>query len=250
MVLALVASACGGGGEDSGGDATTTTTTAAGASDGGNVAADTTTTTEAEPVSSDSTSSYCERVREAEASNESPLDSSFIGKSSEELEAQFEANIKIFESWRSIAPNELKDDADIVFDFYRKLVDRGNELEWNLQAMADDEAFNDGFANPALDAATKNLEDYSRDVCGVDFNSTADPGPGLPPAGDPGDDPIAIALNAFNLPAGLFSEESIECLRTEVGPEFEASIGPDWTPTTEEITMLLAAVDACGIALG
>jgi hypothetical protein len=250
MALSLVASACGGSEEDSGGDATTTTTTAAGGSDGGNVAADTTTTTRAEPASGDSESTYCERVREADSSEESPLDFSFFGKSSDELEAQFAANIKIFEDWRSIAPDEIKDDADVVFDFYQKFVDRGNELEWDLQAMAEDEVFNTGFDDPALDTAARNLDNYSRDVCGVDSTLTADPGPGLPPPADPGDDPIAIALNAFNLPAGLFSEESIECLRTEVGPEFEANIGPNWTPTTEEITVLLAAVEACGITLG
>jgi hypothetical protein len=251
MALALVAGACGG--DDSGGDAaaTTTTTTASGGGGGGDggAADTTTTTTEAEPVSGDSGSAYCERVRQAEASDESPLDFSFFGKSSDELEAQFETNIQVFEEWRSIAPPEIKEDADVVFDFYRTFVDRGNELEWSLEAMADDEVFNTGFDNPALDTASVNIENYSRDVCGVDFGATADPGAGPPPA-DVGDDPISAALNAFNLPADLLSEENIQCLRDELGPEFEASITADWVPTTEDIALILAAVDACGITLG
>ena len=245
LALTLVAGACGG--DDSGEDTATTTTTAAGGGDG---AADaTTTTTEAEPVSGDSGSTYCERVRQAEASDETPLDFSFFGMSADELKAQFEANIKVFEEWRSIAPPEIKEDADVVFDFYRKFVDRGNELEWNLEAMADDEVFNSGFDTPALDSAAVNLENYTRDVCGVDLNSSADPGSGPPPA-DVGDDPIATALNAFNLPADLLSEDNIECLRDELGPEFEAGIEPGWTPSAEEIPVLIAAINTCGITLG
>ena len=247
LALALVAGACGG--DDSGGDAATTFTTASSAGGGDDGAADTTTTTEAEPISGDSGSTYCERVRQAEASDETPLDFSFFGKSSDQLEAQFETNIKVFEEWRSIAPPEIKDDADVVFDFYRTFVDRGNELEWDLEAMADDDVFNAGFDNPALDTASVNLENYSRDVCGVDFSSTADPASGPPPA-DVGDDPIANALNAFNLPADLLSEDNVECLRDELGPEFEAGIEPGWSPSPEEITVLLAAIDTCGITLG
>ncbi|NNF87456.1 MAG: hypothetical protein HKM97_02910 [Acidimicrobiia bacterium] len=249
LALVLTASACGGG-EDGADNPTTTTTTTApssGADDGG--AADTTTTT-MEPVSGDSGSTYCERVREAEASNETPLDFSFFGKSPEELEAQFARNLAIFEEWRDIAPPEIEDDAELVFNFYRTFVERGNELQWDLEAMADDETFNSGFDDAALDAASVNLENHSRDVCGVDFGSTADPGPDLLPGGGDDDNPIATALEAFQLPADLFSEEDIQCMRDELGAEFEAKIDADWVPSTDDIALILAAVDECGIALG
>lgn len=250
VALALVAGACGG--DDSGADAATTTTTASSGGNGGDGgAADaTTTTTEAEPVSGDGGSTYCDRVREAEASDETPLDFGFFGKSADELKAQFERNIKVFEEWRSIAPPEIKEDADIVFDAYRTFVDRGNELEWNLEAMADDEVFNTGFDNPALDSASVNLENYSRDVCGVDFGATTDPGPGLPPPADVGDDAVSILLNSFGIPAGLISEDNIACLRGELGEEFEAKITPEYELTDQDTALLLAAVGGCGIGLG
>lgn len=247
LALALIASACGGS-EDGAESPATTTTTAPSA--GGTDGAAATTTTTVESVSGDSGSTYCERVREAEASNETPLDFSFFGRSAEELEAQFSANLAVFEQWRDIAPSEIKDDANLVFDFYRTFVDRGNELNWDLEAMADDEVFNAGFDDAALDAAAVNIENYTRDVCGVDFNSTSDPGLGLPPGGGDDDDPITAALNAFQLPADLFSAEDIQCLRDELGAEFEAKIDADWVPSTDDIALILAAVDACGIALG
>ena len=247
LALALIASACGGGEDEADSPATTTTTApSAGGTDG----AAATTTTTVKPVSGDSGSTYCERVREAEASNESPLDFSFFGMSAEELEAQFSANLAIFEQWREIAPSEIKDDANLVFDTYRTFVDRGNELNWDLEAMADDEVFSAGFDDAALDTAADNLENYTRDVCGVDFNETSDPGPGLPPAGGDEDDPITAVLEAFQLPADLFSAEDIQCMRDELGAEFEAKIDADWVPSTEDIALILAAVDACGIALG
>ena len=153
LALALTASACGGGEDGADSPTTTTTTTTAPSSGGdGGGAADTTTTT-MEPASGDSGSTYCERVREAEASNETPLYFSFFGRSAEELEAQFARKLAIFEEWRDLAPPEFDDDAEIVLNFYRTFVERGNELVWDLQAMADDEVFNSGFDDAALDAA-------------------------------------------------------------------------------------------------
>ena len=116
--------------------------------------------------------------------------------------------------------------------------------------MADDEVFNAGFDDAALDAAAANIENYTRDVCGVDLDEDSDPDP--PPAGgdDDDEDPITAVLNAFQLPADLFSAEDIQCLRDELGAEFEAKIDADWVPSTDDIALILAAVDACGIALG
>jgi hypothetical protein len=247
LALALIASACGGGEDDAESATTTTTAAPAGGSDGG--AADATTTT-TEPVSGDSGSTYCERVRQAEASNETPLDFSFFGKTAAELEAQFARNLAVFEEWRDLAPREIEADAEVVLNFYRTFVERGNELGWDLEAMADDEAFTAGFDDPVLDTATTNLDNHSREVCGVDIaDSVADPGPtpGLPTDGD---DPVTILLSTFGIPAGLIAEEAIECLREELGPEFEAKITPDYELTTDDTLLLVAAVDACEIGLG
>ena len=147
-----------------------------------------------------------------------------------------------------IAPSEIKDDANLVFDAYRTFVERGNELNWDLEAMADDEVFNNGFDDAALETATDNLENYTSDVCGVDLDEDSDPD--LPPAGGDDDDPITAVLEAFQLPADLFSAEDIQCMRDELGAEFEAKIDADWVPSTDDIALILAAVDACGIALG
>lgn len=245
LALMLVASACGG--DDSGGDAATTTTTASGSGDG---AADaTTTTTEAEPVSGDSGSTYCDRIRAAQDGSEDGLDFNLLGKSPDEIKALFETNLRVFEDWRDLAPNEIQDDADVLLDAFRTIVERGNELDWDLETLVDDPVFN-AFDDAAVTAASNNLDAYSKDVCGVDLNTLADPGAGPPPPDDAGDDPIAIALNAFSLPADLLSEDNIECLRDEVGPEFEAGIEPGWTPSAEEVTVLIAALDTCGITLG
>jgi len=245
LALLLIASACGGGEDGADSPATTTTAPSAGGTDG----AAATTTTTMKPVSGDSGSTFCERVREAAASNESPLDFDFFSLSPEEIEAQFSARLAVLEQWRDLAPSEIKDDADLVFDAYRTFVDRGNELNWDLEAMADDEVFNDDFDDAALDTASENLENYTLEVCGVDLNADAD-GPGLPPAGGDEDDPITAVLEAFQLPADLFSAEDIQCMRDELGAEFEAKIDADWTPSTDDIALILAAVDACGITLG
>jgi len=240
MALALVASACGGGDDDSsGGDATTTTAATPGG--GGDVAADTTTTTQAEPVSGDSGSTWCDRIREFEDPDDSPIDFNFFGLTPEQLEAQFETNVEVYEDWARTAPSEIEDDVNVFLDAFRLLVDRAEALDWSLLALADDPEFITAFDNPAFEAAADNIDAYNRDVCGVDVTSIADPGAGPPPA-DVGDDPIAIALNAFNLPA--------DRLREAVGPEFEANITSDWIPTQEQIAALLAAIGACGITLG
>ena len=249
LAVSLIAGACGGGESDSEPTTTTTTVAAGGGSDGGAADAATTTT---EAMSGDSGSTYCERVREAEASNETPLDFSFFGKTAAQLEEQFARNLAVFEEWRDIAPPEIKADAEIVLDFYRTFVERGNELNWDLEAMADDETFNAGFGDPALDAATTNLDNHSRDVCGVEFDSAPDPGvgPGIPGQPTDDDDALTILLNAFGIPAGLIPEETIECLREELGAEFEAKITPEYELTPEDTLLILAAVDACELSFG
>ncbi len=247
--LVLVASACGGGDSSSDTSTTATPTTAGG---GGGDAADTTTTTEAEPVAGDSGSTYCDLIRALEDEDaESPISFNFLGMTPEQLEAQFETIIAVYEEWADIAPTEIEEDVNILFSAFRALFERAKALNWNLLALADDPEFIGTFEDPAFETAANNIDAYTRDVCGVEFTTTADPGSAGPPATtDPGDDPIAIALNAFQLPAGLFSEDDIECLREEVGPEFEASITPGWIPGQEDIATLLAALDSCEIAPG
>ena len=257
LALALLATACGGGDSDD-----TTTTTAASSSDGGSdsgnettttTVAATTTTTEVS-VSGDSDSTYCRRVRAADESDETPLDFSFFGKTPEELEAQFEANLEVFAEWVSIAPDDIKDAAQTVYNAYEAFVNRGNELLWDLEAMADDEVLNSGFDTPELDTASEVLDAYSRDVCGVDFTTIADPGGQAPPTspggGDDETDAVSILLGSFGLPVDFFPEEAIECMRTELGPEFEAKITPDYVLTAEDTALLFAAIDACELNIG
>jgi len=248
--LVLVATACGGG--DSSSDTTTTTaaTTGGGSTDGSDdTTTTTTTTTEPEQVSGDSGSDYCERVRDAEASNDSPLDFSFFGKTPAQLQAQFESNLKVFEQWKDVAPGEIDDDIDVIFNFYKTFVDRATELEWNLEAMADDEVFNTAFDDPAVDAAGDNIDKYTLDVCGVDFSATADPGT------DDGDgqlDPVSIVLNALpiTIPDGLLSADDIACMSDEMGSEFIDAVTPDYVVTQADIALLVAAADTCGIEFG
>lgn len=239
--LALLVASCGGS-DDVADDTTTTTVVASSDADSSTPAE--TTTSSAAPVSGDSDSEYCERVREAVAAEESPLDFSFFGKSPEEIEAQFERNLETFAEWPAIAPPEIKDDAETIFDYYTQFVERGNELDWNLTAMADDEVFNSAFDDPALDAATMNVDNYTREVCGVDFGqpSTAPPSTG-------NDDALGELLGDLGLPipANLLSEANLECLNTELEPLLASEIGEGYVPTDEDITLVLNALDACGI---
>lgn len=243
LALALIASACGGGEDGADSPATTTTTAPTG---GGTDGAAATTTTTVKPVSGDSGSTFCERVREAAASGESPLDFSFFGMSAEELEAQFSANLAVFEQWRDIAPSEIKDDANLVFDAYRTFVDRGNELNWDLEAMADDEVFNDGFDDAALDTASDNLENYTRDVCGVDLDEDFDPEPG---AGDEDDGTLGSLLDTLGIPIPIdfLSEDDLECMTTALEPLLTAGIGPGYVPTDADLQVLADALEDCEI---
>ena len=58
---------------------------------------------------------------------------------------------------------------------------------------------------------------------------------------------IAIALEQFQLPITLFSADEVACIRTEVGPEFEATVTPEWDPGADDIAALLTAIAACEI---
>lgn len=238
--LVLVATACGGG-EDS--SDTTTTSASSAAEDSTATTSAATTTTTAGPASGDSDSEYCERVRAAEESDESPLDFNLFGMTPEELEAQFEKNLEIFAEWPEVAPPEIEDDAQIIFDFYKTFVERGNELGWNLEAMANDETFNASFDNPELDAATANVDNYTRDVCGVDFAQSETP------AASGSDDQLGDLLTDLGIPipTDLLSEENLECLTTALEPLFDAGIGEGYVPTAEDLELFSEAIDTCGI---
>ena len=133
-----------------------------------------------------------------------------------------------------------------MFNFYRTFVERGNELMWDLQAMADDEVFNAGVDDPALDAATVNLDNHSRDVCGVDLNSTSDPGPGT---GNENDGTLASLLTTLGIPIPLdfLSEDDLECITTALEPLLTADIGPGYVPTDADLQVLADALEDCEI---
>jgi len=251
IALALVATACGGGGDEASDDPTTTTTTSPG--DGGGTddgsSDPTTTTTTAAPVSGDSDSSYCDRIRETTEGDQTGLDFNPLGKTPQEIQALFERNLEVFEDWEDQAPDEIKDDASVLVEAFRTIVERGNELEWNLQALVDDPVFN-AFDTAEVTAAADNLDAYTRDVCGVDFSTLGDPGSSPGPGSDEPQDAVSILLGTFGIPAGFFSEDDIECLREGLGSEFEAKITPDYVLTPQDAELLAAAIEACDISLG
>ncbi len=242
LAITVTAAACGGGSDSASTeeDVATSTTTTSADDDSTTTQAPTTT----EPIKGDSGSEYCDRVREAQDSNESPLDFSFFNKTPEELEAQFAANLEIFEEWQATSPPEIEADTAVILDFYRLFADRGNELNWNLEAMADDEVFNNAFDNPELDSATANVDNYTLNTCGVDFNE----GDGSPPATGT-DDALGDALESLGIPipVDFLSEESLECLTEALAPLLEQDIGPGYVPTDDDIALLTDALDTCNI---
>jgi len=254
IALTLVAGACGGGGDDTAEDPTTTTTTAGGGggTDGGSDgdgSSDPTTTTTPAPVSGDSSSSYCARIRETIEGDATGLDFNLLGRTPQEIQALFEANLEVFEDWQDLAPDEIKDDAAVIVEAFRTIVERGNELGWDLEALVDDPVFN-AFDTAEVTAAANNLDAHSRDVCGVDFTTLGDPGSAPDPGGDEPQDAVSILLGTFGIPASFFAEEDIECLREALGPEFEARITADYVLTAEDTALLASALETCEISFG
>jgi len=255
LALVLVATACGGGDSD---DTTTTTAAASdGGSDGGSntttTAADTTTTTEAS-VSGDSDSTWCRELRRVSEETEGPGAINFLTATPDELQETFEAVLGAFTEAADSAPPEIADDVDVLLAAYESFVEKGNEVEWNLLALADDPDFAATFEDPAIEQAADRIDAYGRDVCGVDFSSFADAGGAAPPPPGGGDadadDPVSIVLSTIGIPRALFTDEQIECVTDELGEEFVASVTPGWVATPEALEALLAAVDACEIDLG
>ncbi len=237
VVLTLVATACGGG-EEAEGDATTTS-----ASGSGGDGAAATTTTKSEPVSGDSGSTYCDRIRATQVGDEQGLDFNFLNLNPDEIKAQFERNLRVFEDWQSIAPDEIKDDAAVLVETFRAIVERGNELEWDIEALIDDDVFN-GFDDAAVAAASDNLDAYSLNVCGVDTSISGEDGP---PPDDGGDNTVGSLLGALGIPipTEFLSEEDLECLNTALEPLLSADIGPGYIPTGADIEVLSKALDTC-----
>lgn len=252
VALAMLAAGCGGG-EDSD-EATTTTTVAPG--DAGNTdttVADATTTTTTQPeASGDGDSEWCRQLRIV--SEEAPPTFNFLTATADELRERFEGVLDSFMEAADIAPPEIEADVEVMVEAYGAFVARGNELEWSINALANDAEFAASFDDPAISAAADRMDAYSRDVCDVDFTALA----GAPSSGPIGpgtgevdeDDPVGIVLNALGLPRALFTDEQVACVVEELGEDFVESITPEWTPTAEAVEVLLAAVDACGIALG
>jgi hypothetical protein len=248
LALALVATGCGG--DDAGSDDATTTT--ASTSDGDGQTTTTTaatTTTEAESMSGDSGSEWCDRMRLA-AEGEGALDFDTLSTPAEFQEA-FEAGLELFEEAADIAPREIDEDVDTLLEMFRVFVDVGTRAEWAPLAMFQDPELLAAADDPALEAASDRIDAYNRDVCGVDFETFVESESDVPLPTEPAsDDPVEILLGAFGLPPGFFPEEDIECMREELGPEFEAKVTPDYVPTTEDVALLGMALEACEISLG
>lgn len=249
VILALVAAACGG--DDGAGDETTTT---AGEQTTTTTAATTTTTTAPAPttttiaeVSGDSDSRWCQAVRAAqEDDGESPLNFNPFAltdpATAEQTLTEFLENIEMFED---LAPPEIEDDVGTVVGAFRSFYDIVAAAGFDVLALSEDDLA--GLDDPALETAASNIDTYSTEVCGVDFDQPVDPTAGG------GDDPVAIVLAALGLPPGMIPEEVQECVLTtllEQNPEFVASIGPGYVPSETDVALLLETAAGCGFSLG
>lgn len=250
LALAVLAAACGGD-DSSGEDDTTTTagqeTTTTTAPPTTTTAPTTTTTVAAEPVAGgDSNSPWCREARAAqEGGNQNPLDLDVFAltnpASAEQELTEFLTGVEMFED---LAPPEIEADVAIVAGAFRTFYETAEAAEFNLIAISEEDIA--AFDNPALETAANNIDAYTTEVCGVDFDTPDDPGTGS-------DDPVATVLAALGLPAGLIPLDVQECVFNTlqaVNPEFIASIGPGFTPTEADIALLIETAAGCGFSLG
>ncbi len=245
LAFALVATACGGGSDDEG-----SATTA-----GGTDSATTTTTESSERVSGDSDSDWCRQAREVAAGEEdSPLQFDFLQAGSGDLEKLFKDNQDAYAEIARLAPSEIKDDVDFFRGVFDSMIQMGDAAGWNLATMANDPAFIETFSDPDLEAAANRIDQYTQDVCGVDFGAEfgADvPGPGDVPGPDFGDDGVATEiLELLFLPRSAVSDAQVECLNTEVGAQYPDGLPDDLLRDPALFDVLNAAVETCGLIPG
>lgn len=204
-----------------------------------------------EPMSGDSGSDWCDAVRDAtDNPDDSPLSFDLIGMSSEELEEQFKENLSVIESWANQAPSEIEDDVEVIVDTYRTFIDMGNDAGWDFNAMATDPAFASAFEDSAIDTASNRIDQYTRDVCGVDLGIDSG-GAAAPPAApeiSEDDDLITQIFTALGIPAGFIPEDIANCMNDslEASGVFDGGFTQADLVNEAAFDAIDAAADACG----
>jgi hypothetical protein len=183
--LALAGGACGG---DDDGDATDVTdvTDAAAASDASdtssvdeNSAADDADDADDVDTADDSGGGeWCEMARDLESN--SPLDD-VDSTDPDAIESAFEEMIDLTEQAADSAPDEIKDDVELVVAETKKLFDELRAVDFDFTAL--DESLLD---NPEATAAGEAIAEYEQRVCGIETDSFDDTD--VTVADDSGDD--------------------------------------------------------------
>jgi hypothetical protein len=251
IATAVVLAACGSNddsssSDDSGSDASTPVATSdASATEQAEVDENGTDTASA---SGDSGSSWCDQVRAAASSDaSSPINFDFFGLSSTEIEAQFTTNVQVLEGWARTAPSEIDGSVQTIVDAYRTFVELGDAADWDLNAMATDPAFASAFESAELTAATDAVDDYNRDVCGVDLRPEAEDAAGatVPPPAD--GDIVAEFLAGFGLPASFLTDDQRECMNAQLSVALPEGLGADFVLDDQLLAVFDEAAENCGI---
>jgi hypothetical protein len=189
FLLALVAGGCGGGDESS-----ATTTTGAPSEDATTTVADVggggdTSTTVSDGVDSE----FCAFVIEVDRAQEGIE----VSLDPETFRESIETSVDALQQARDLAPEEIRDDVDLVATTFAEFAELLEEYRYDFVALgagaADDPRFL-AFEEAELDAATERIGEF----CGIDLGTGVDRGDAEPPdadGGEPGDgDALADAL--------------------------------------------------------
>ncbi|MBI4729496.1 MAG: hypothetical protein HY775_08365 [Acidobacteria bacterium] len=107
----------------------------------------------------------------------------------EKMRAFFEEADRAIGAAVAAAPSEIKADIQTLAAAFRKVVDALRKANWDLMKVAADMA---SLSSPEIEAASKRVEKYGQDVCGI----TPEPTPSTaPPAGMPTDFPTNFPTN-------------------------------------------------------
>lgn len=259
LLLALVAAACGSDDSDSddaGADVSTDDGSdgdGAGDADQADVQSDGGDSDDGgsdEPMSGDGGSDWCTSVRNAaENPDDSPLSFDFMGLSADQLEDQFKQNLNVLEQWASRAPSEIDGDVDTIVGAYRTFIDLGDAADWDFMSMANDPAFEEAFDDDALDTASTRVDQYTRDVCGVDLGvvGAAADTPTAPEI--PADaDLVTQIFGIMGIPAGMIPDDIASCMNDslEASGVFEDGFTTADLANEEVLDAIDDAADACG----
>ncbi len=175
--LALAGGACGG---DDDGDATDVTDDVAAASD----ASDTSSVDEnsgaddADAADDSGGGEWCEIARDLESN--SPLDD-VDSTDPDAIENAFDEMIDLSEEAADSAPDEIKDDVELVIEETKKLVEQLRDVDFDFTAL--DESL---LENPEATAAGERIAEYEERVCGIETDAFDDTD--ISVADDSGDD--------------------------------------------------------------